>query len=125
MTTIFSSGTLTIPDGTFSIPSTPFGIPSQRLQIDLARDTTATPTFWTNVSTVVDVALEVSYDGGNTWLGGGSFAGSAGGIALDKNGNQLANSTLICTYVSPPDYVRGTIVVSGPSLVTQITVSVS
>jgi hypothetical protein len=85
---------LTIPlndyTGTLAIPQFNIADGAIGYTIYLARCTTATPTLWPNVSTTIEVSIEISFDGGTVWGGGGSFTES-GGIRSFK-GSELANS---------------------------------
>jgi len=123
-TQVFSFPQTSIPTGTFQIPPSDLGAVSfTSLILSLARCTAATPQFWPNAATGLDMALEVSYDGGSTWEPGGAITGATGGIETTKIGeNPTASFTF--SYPTQPNQVRGTLTVTNGPLVTQGSVSV-
>lgn len=116
---LFSFAKRSIPTGTFNIPETAVPANTHSLQFDLGLCTTADPTIWPNVSTTVDIALEVSYDNKATWVGGGGASGIQGGIHLMKDGvTEQTQGGFIAGFTNSPTHARGTVVVTNGPLVT-------
>lgn len=99
---IYSFAATALTSGQTLIPATPLTGYTSLLEILL------TQSILGNSATQVQIALEVSYDGGNTWLpGGGTTHNGNGGTSM---GGQFS-------YSSVPTHVRGTITVTnGPIL---------
>lgn len=65
------------------------------ITIRVARNTTATPTFWPNVSTRLAIEIYYSLDAGSSW----HFAcgcGAKGGIHVHREGHEAIETTLSC-----------------------------
>jgi len=62
-----------------------------RVRLRLARQTTATPTFWA-ADVGVNVLIQDSTDGGTSWRDVCGFQ-ALGGIVLDKQGNEAVESS--------------------------------
>jgi hypothetical protein len=111
------------PDGT--VEYGPGTVPGNatRAVATIARATTATPTFWPNETTKLDVNLFLSTGGGPfVFLAG--FSG-AGGILVFGTGPEAPASTI--TVPLPPGSQRRArveITVAGGPLVTQLTLEV-
>ena len=72
------SGVINIQSGSRTFGPVTIADDVRGFQIELARSTTATPTIWPNQTTTVDLAVEISLDGGATWLAMGGFGGHGG-----------------------------------------------
>ena len=104
-------GPATIPDGLTQVT------------LRLARRTTATPTFWAPGVTV-DLKSWGSLDGGTTWQQWLGF-GAPGGILIKRDGSETVESWVSCPL--PPGgarRIRLTAIVTGGTLVSQLTVEV-
>lgn len=100
-TTIYSFVAISLPTGQTPIPVTPVTGYTQWLSIRL------TQSIQGNSSTSVDIALQVSYDGGVTYLPGGE----------STHTGQPTNMGADFQYGAVPTHVKGTITVtSGPIL---------
>ncbi len=92
----------------------------QRIACRIARQTTATPTFWAaGVSLSVDI--EVSYDAGATWRDACGFT-AEGGITPGKGGGEAPESAVTCDLPEGVNRARVTVIVTGGTLVSQLTV---
>lgn len=110
---------LTLPvslqTGSTPIETIALGATFPRVRVALSRCTSATPSLWPSKETVAAMALEVSYDGGETWHGGGAYSGDAGSVRLGKSGAELPSSGATFLYPSVPTHLRGSITVeNGP-----------
>lgn len=74
----------------------PFNVPdsSTTAYFEFARCTTATPDIWPNTATRLQIDLEGSTDGGQTWTPAGG-AGAFGGIHTLRNGTESTLSTFV------------------------------
>lgn len=117
-TQVFSFPQQSIPTGEFTLPERAMPESALKLEIRLAFCTTGTPTIWPNAATKLTIKLEVSYDDGATWVGGGGCTGMSGGIQHNKFGAEITAGGFIVTYPQPPDRVRGTLNVTNGPLVT-------
>jgi hypothetical protein len=81
--------------------------------IILASCTSATPTIWPNAGSRVDISLDCSYNGGQSYQLGQFKWGQGGGIFLDKNGNERPTRVIRFDAIPPPTHVRWTITISG------------
>jgi hypothetical protein len=94
------------------------------LLVSLNRNT-ETDASWPDPATTVTIVLQVSYDGGTSYLPGGSFS-AKGGRALGRNGAVLAQTAVTFRYSEPITHVKGTISVTNGPLVTSLaTISVN
>ena len=118
-TQFFSSGLVSIPTGSFPIPQITVPQGTTKATISIARNTTVNPTFWPNVSTTIEISIEVSYDNGATFLPGGGGT-SSGGLAA-KNGVERPATIFIFGYSAQPTNIRGQVIVTNGPLVTTIT----
>lgn len=119
MTQVYSFGATSIPSGTTPIPATSVPASVVSAVVSINRCTTATPTNWPNATTTLDIALEVSYDGGVTWVGGGGVTGMSGGIAHQRDKvTEQPTSDLLLQYPSHPTHIRGSLTVANGPLVT-------
>lgn len=92
-----------------------------RIQARLKRMTDATPTFWNNPATIIEIKVEASTDGGANYFlcCGATFAG---GIADTRDGTQIPESTLDCPLPAPTGQqrrVRAQVTVNNGPLVSQ------
>lgn len=93
MALIFDHQPIDREPGSYTFPAgSPGNVPDgfTRVRLALARQTTATPSFWAEG---VDVAVTIqdSLDGGNTWLDLCGFT-AGGGILPGKNGGEATES---------------------------------
>src|SRR6478735_8573547 len=108
----------------------PIDVASDVTSVDfsVARCTTATPTIWPNASTTLAVKPEMSTDGGSTWVECGAFT-SAGGIVLDKFGNEatvtIGGGSLPPQVGAVTRQYRVTTTIAGGPLRTSATVEVN
>jgi hypothetical protein len=97
-----------------------------RISVEVARCTTADPTIWPNASTMLDLSIDLSTDGGNTFLRATSGQ-IAGGIQPGLHG-QEATVTRISMVDIPPGTgrsVRLSAVISGGPLRTFGTIEIT
>ena len=122
-TTVLNRGNY--PSGTRSIPERAVADDVRSIGFELARCTTAEPTLWPNVSTTVEVTVEVQYDG--VWKPLGSWT-AQGGIAEKQDsakdgGGEWDRS--FCIFTLPPGTgrrIRGTANITNGPLRTEVTV---
>lgn len=122
------------PDGLQTFGPVNIGDAVTKVNVRLARKTTATPTFWPNATTKVAAQLYTSLDGGATWdesCGGGNISfdesrtiyGAEGGVYLNRFGVEAPESKVSCPL--PPGTGRkllAKVAVTGGPLVSQLTV---
>jgi hypothetical protein len=105
--------------GTHNLPSTNILDNATGIYFEISRCTTATPTIWPNASTELSISLEVSLDGGATWLGLSGF-GSTGGIFIKRDGSEATvSSSLTNLPAGTGRKVRGTATIVGGPLRSQ------
>ena len=77
----------------------------------------------TDAAVTVSLSADISFDGGATWIGLGGITRLAGPNA-DKDGNAIpyAGFMIDAPFQEPPSKVRGTLTISGGSLVTSVSV---
>jgi hypothetical protein len=94
------------------------------LLVSLNRNT-ETDASWPDAATTVTLSLAVSYDGGASYLPGGSFS-AKGGRAFGRNGAVLARSAVTFRYSEPITHLKGTIsITNGPLVSSGATISVN
>lgn len=107
-------GAITLPSGAREFG--PFARPANMVgfQVTLGRCTTATPALWSDVNSTIEIQLDASFDGGNTWSTGGAFGPLPGGIRTNRTGEVPA--WIIGASWNPlPTHIRGrVIVINGP-----------
>lgn len=106
----FASGPL--PTGVTTIPVTAITGYTQSLSCLVTQAAGANAILWANPATQVTIALQVSYDGGTTWVDGGSsfHQGSVG--AKIATATQFGG---IYGYSAVPTHFQGTITIAnGP-----------
>lgn len=125
-TTVFAFTQRSLPTGDFTIPSTALPAGTLKMEVRLALCTTATPTIWPNPATTLAIAMQVSYDNGASWVGGGGVTGMAGGIQHNfKTGAEIPFGGFVASFPTPPTHVRGTLTVANGPLVTSGSVLVN
>ena len=110
------------PAGTYTIPAT--SVPLNIGTVKLAADRTA----WLDAASTVVASMEWSFDGGTTWSPGGSWT-SHGGTALLPDGITVSTeSNAVFTMPQPTNpnrKVRGSVVVSGATATSSVSVTTS
>lgn len=82
----------------------------------LRRCTSADLSVWPNESTTVDITVEMSRDNGQTWQPLFEFT-AAGGIVSDRQGNEAQwSGGLTPVTAAPQRRIRGSIVIDGGPL---------
>lgn len=96
--------------------------------ISVQRCTTATPTIWPNVTTVLAITPEVSVDGEQTWVEAGASI-SPGGISPAKGGGEAAfgvsGGGLPAAVNGITRRYRNTVVITGGPIRTTVTFEVN
>ena len=115
MANVWTLQSTSLPNGATSIPATalPGFTTANTLSILIGQAVGANALTWAKPATSVVIALEVSYDGGNTWLGGG------GTEHIGAPGSKLAAAAQFGGTFGygndVPTHVRGTITITnGP-----------
>jgi hypothetical protein len=92
----------------------------QTIWAHLARQTTATPTFWApGVS--MELQIEVSLDNGGTWQLAG-VTSAPGGIIPGKGGvGEAVETGVLCAFPPAANRARVTLIITGGTLVSQLT----
>lgn len=118
-----------MPVGVTRIPVTELPANTRKLHVNLGVRHKDHAVEWP-AGALIDVELEVSYDGGVTWLGGGAMHG-ASGESIDKFGNAHPFGGFIAHMPSTgageeevfhyPTHVKGLIRVSGTRCKTAFT----
>ena len=90
----------------------PAGVTSASFSFDTAN--------WTNSSSRLVIALEVSYDNQATWVGGGSsdMQSRPDGTFRDRTGAIMPTVTATFTWANGATHVRGSYTVEGASIQT-------
>ena len=110
------------PAGTYTIPATsvPLNIGTVKLSADR--------TLWIDAASIVVASMEWSLDGGTTWSPGGSWT-SHGGTALLPDGITVSIETNIVVTMpqstNPNRKVRGSVVVSGATAISAVSLTTS
>lgn len=113
------------PDGTQTFGLASIADNITQIILKFARCTTATPTIWPNETTILVFKSEISIDGGNRWDGISGFT-AQGGIAFDRFGAELPFTlSLLIPPAGINRQIRGSLVVTGGPLRTQVFVSAS
>jgi len=120
---VFTFPKTSIPDGATPVPVTLLPASVASLTMSVARCTDADPTIWPDPTTTLEVDLQASTDGGQTWQDLGGFT-SAGGIGTMKDGTQRQFTTCTWNFQGVPTHVRGSINVANGPLVTSVSISV-
>src|SRR5690349_22678 len=92
---VFNFPKTSLPSGTTPVPVTALGASVTSLTMSIARCTDADPTIWPDPNTTLEVDLQASTDGGQSWQDLGGFS-AAGGIGTMKDGTQRAFTQ--CTW---------------------------
>lgn len=103
------------PTGVYTFEhATPNGL--RGFSIAVGRKTDATPTYWPNTATQLTMKVEGSFDNGAHWNGGSSISGPvAGGIRIDDDGSQQAETIMGADFWPVVNRIRVTFTVtSGP-----------
>lgn len=113
-TKIYKVGTTTIPAQTVPVGSTLLTV-------------TLTTANWTNPASSLLVEMELSLDGGVTWMGGGAGDAQceADGTFRDRDGTILPTTVMSWSWPANTTHIRGTFTVSGASINTGGTVEIS
>jgi len=117
---VFSVPSLTI-DSEYTIPEVALPTGARGVMVSLARCSSFTPDLWVQQSTVVDIALELKYDG-EDWQPGGAATGIEGGIYRNRHGVEVSSNDFRSHVPRSPTRVRGMLRVQGPPLVTALSV---
>lgn len=80
------------PAGTHLIPASNLNNNVAAYLLEIARCTTATPTIWPDPASTIEINIEVSFDNGVTWVGGGGFS-AYGGIYVRRDGTEGTTSS--------------------------------
>jgi hypothetical protein len=110
------------PVGNTAIPST--AVPTGAISMTVDLDFTA----WTNPVATLTIALERSEDGGVTWVPAGGLFGlhpNASGQFVGRSGQVLTHGGVFVTWPPNTTHLRGTVTISGASIVTGGTVTVN
>lgn len=118
MAVLIDHQAISLPAGTRTAEAAVSG--GQRIACHIARQTTATPTFW-SAGVSISLDIEVSYDGGATWRDACGFTAD-GGIVGGKNGGEATESAVTCDLPAGVNRARVTLVITGGTLVSQLTV---
>ena len=118
--------TVTIPTRTYQVGSANIAssaVPVSAEEMVLTLDVTS----WTNPAIVVDVAMEMSLDGGATWVPAGRapLQSRADGTWKDYRGNVITAVSATFGWPSGVTHVRGEVIVSGANVRTGGTVVVN
>jgi len=117
--------TVTIPANTYQVGSTaiaPTAVPTGASSLTITLDAMN----WTNPLSRLDLAMEMSTDGGVTWIGGGAF-----GMQPNAQGQFVAKTTIVTTvraffpWPATITHLRGTLTISGAAIQTSGTVIVN
>lgn len=92
----------------------------QSILVRLARKTTATPTLWAD-GVSISVQIEVSSDNGVTWRPVCGMT-SDGGIVPGKGGGEATESRIECAFQESVNRARVTVVITGGTFVSLLTV---
>lgn len=113
------------PNGTRTVTARVIGDDATKLKLEIQRCTSAAPSIWPNASTQLQVDLEVSYDGGSTWLAAGGF-GAAGGVHVSRGGTELPITFgRFGVPAGTNRQLRATVTISGGPLRSSATLEVS
>jgi len=88
----------------------PLGVTRAEIALDTAN--------WTNPASRLLLALEESYDGGATWMGGGAvdMQPREDGTFRDRTGAILATATAAFTWRPGATHIRGSFTIVGASI---------
>lgn len=123
MSQVFNIPQASYPNGTTTIPKTALPANSTQISLVLNRCTTATPTIWPNSTTTIAVDLQISYDGGASFVAAGGFT-SAGGIVHNLHGVDLMQSVGRWSLQAGATHVQGTLVIAGGPMLTSGSVDI-
>lgn len=98
-------------------------VPGEATSLALVFDTVN----WTDPASRLMIAMEISMDGGVTWVGGGStdMACRADGTFRDRAGNILSTVSATFTWPRNVTHLRGSIVIEGAAIRTGGSIEVS
>lgn len=107
------------------VKQTPNGLAG--FNIHIARCTSADPNIWPDPASRIRVKVECSYDGGATFPpdGGSIEVDTPGGIALDRDGNEIPFTGIACRFKPvEPSAVRVTVEINGGPIRTSASITV-
>lgn len=118
--------TIPIPAKTYNVGSVqipPTAVPAGSSSMTIVLDVTQ----WTNPASVLSVAMEMSTDGGVTWVGGGAFTThpNANGQFPGKSGAPLSTIMSFWSWPSSVTHLRGTVTITGTPIQTSGTITVN
>lgn len=108
-----------VGSNTLPAPTVPAGVTRMDIILNTAN--------WTNPASKLDFSIELSKDGGTTWMGGGAVDMQCrdDGTFRDRAGNILATVTASFTWPSGTTHIRGTYAISGAAIRTGGAIEVS
>ena len=118
MAVLIDHQSINFPPGTRTAEAAVAG--GQEILVRVARQTTATPTFW-GPAVSLSVNIEVSVDGGATWAPTCGMT-ALGGITPSRTGGESPESVVGCRFPAGTNRARVTVVIAGGTLVSQLTV---
>lgn len=80
---------------------------------------------WADESTSIEVVIQVSYDGGATYLEGGRFTSKGGSVKAKDGITELKETKAKYTYGLPVDHMIVSLIVSPGMLVTHGSITVN
>jgi hypothetical protein len=119
---------VSFPVGTTSVGPVNLNPNTVNLEIRLARYTTLTPQYWPSENVSIDLLIEISLDGGDTWDGGAAGYLTHGGLRYEKGGSdvELAENITRTTIQSGPQRrLRARAIVTGGVLDSRLIIDIS
>jgi hypothetical protein len=121
MAIILDHAPINIASGFFQTAGIAIAANVTTLQLRLARNTTATPTFWPNASTTIVGNIRVSFDGGSNYQHSCGFTASGGLVIVD---GVEASETTLRGPVTPTQsgrLIRADVTVTNGPLLSELT----